>query len=846
MNYFGITKFLLTTSAIWGGVVAFSTGAYADTAQVTNWTEFKSAANAGKDIVLMNNIEATDVYTVNKDLKISGNDGNTFVISPNGSITKSVLTIKSGKKLELLGVKISGFQGITKGGVIQNGGTISTVENVVFNSNKSGGKGTAISNDKNSEIGTIKNSIFSNNVSGDKGGAIHSEKGVTIDAIYDSEFISNQANKGGAINNGDSVKIGTISGIKFINNKSTGSGGALFNDKNANIGSIVNSEFTENMAQDGGAIRNVGTIGKISADFNQNSSTVHGGAIYNDNNGKITEITKNEFNGNKAQDNGGAIYNKNIISKVSSNFVSNHSDKKGGAIYNEKEINFYADAADNELLDEIRFSGNTIAGDLNEAIYSKGTLTFHADNGGVFSFDDYINNDGGKLEFYSADNAGTLNLYNNIKDDGKKGSIKFADNYAIDMINSTINAISSKTLTIDSVISMNVDVDLKNAKMDNFIAKTANGTGSINIANMNILSQTFEPKTIISFIDAETNSVVVNSDISRIQAENFMHYYDVSYADGNFTFSRKVRDTNKTSQELGITSIHSGIQLLNNSINTHVLGRVVSPFEGLASGDEMQPKTWAKAFGSKDSVELKHFDAIDAQFYGVIGGVDSKKFTYDNGISSVYGVYAAYMGSRQKYEDNKVSQDGGYLGLYANLRLLSLFSNFALNGGYIANTARTVYGDDKFDMYTTNISNKTGYDIAFGEYVLTPSIYASYMYINTEDYTSKAGAKISSASKNVLEITPEVKLAKDFGAGLDGYAKIAYTWNFYHGGKVTADDVLLPKLSVKPYVEYGIGVEKDWSEEEWNPKNITSFAEINRHDGGREGWDANAGLKYQF
>lgn len=845
MNYFGITKFLLTTSAIWGGVVAFSTGAYADTAQVTNWTEFKSAANAGKDIVLMNNITATDVYTINKDLKISGNDGNTFVISPNGTITKSLLTLKSGKKLELLGVKISGFQGITKGGVIQNGGTISTVENVVFDSNKSKGKGTAISNDKNSKIGTIRNSVFSNNVSEDKGGAIHSEKNVTIDAIYDSEFSSNQSKKGGAINNGDSVKIDIISGTKFVNNKSTGSGGALFNDKNANIGSIVNSEFTGNQAEDGGAIRNDGTIGKISADFSQNSSTVHGGAIYNDK-GKITEITGNKFYANSSLDNGGAIYNKNIISKVSSNFVSNHSDKKGGAIYNEKEINFYADAADNELLDEIRFSGNTIAGDLNEAIYSKGTLTFHADNGGVFSFDDYINNDGGKLEFYSADNAGTLNLYNNIKDDGKKGSIKFADNYAIDMINSTINAISSKTLTIDSVISMNVDVDLKNAKMDNFIAKTANGTGSINIANMNILSQTFEPKTIISFIDAETNSVVVNSDISRIQAENFMHYYDVSYADGNFTFSRKVRDTNKTSQELGITSIHSGIQLLNNSINTHVLGRVVSPFEGLASGDEMQPKTWAKAFGSKDSVELKHFDAIDAQFYGVIGGVDSKKFTYDNGISSVYGVYAAYMGSRQKYEDNKVSQDGGYLGLYANLRLLSLFSNFALNGGYIANTARTVYGDDKFDMYTTNISNKTGYDIAFGEYVLTPSIYASYMYINTEDYTSKAGAKISSASKNVLEITPEVKLAKDFGAGLDGYAKIAYTWNFYHGGKVTADDVLLPKLSVKPYVEYGIGVEKDWSEEEWNPKNITSFAEINRHDGGREGWDANAGLKYQF
>ncbi len=99
MKYFSTTKFLLATSALWGGVIVFSTAACADTMQVTNWAEFKSAADAGKDIVLMNDITATDVYTINKDLKISGNDGNTFVISPSGTITKSLLTLKSGKKL---------------------------------------------------------------------------------------------------------------------------------------------------------------------------------------------------------------------------------------------------------------------------------------------------------------------------------------------------------------------------------------------------------------------------------------------------------------------------------------------------------------------------------------------------------------------------------------------------------------------------------------------------------------------------------------------------------------------------------------------------------------------------
>ena len=50
-------------------------------------------------------------------------------------------------------------------------------------------------------------------------------------------------------------------------------------------------------------------------------------------------------------------------------------------------------------------------------------------------------------------------------------------------------------------------------------------------------------------------------------------------------------------------------------------------------------------------------------------------------------------------------------------------------------------------------------------------------------------------------------------------------------------------MSVKPYVEYGVGLKKDWSQTEWNAHDVTSYAEITRHDGGREGWDVNLGLK---
>ena len=307
------------------------------------------------------------------------------------------------------------------------------------------------------------------------------------------------------------------------------------------------------------------------------------------------------------------------------------------------------------------------------------------------------------------------------------------------------------------------------------------------------------------------------------------------------------RESNEVAEDVGVPAVSSGVQQTQSALNSLLANREIYASLGLASGDTTRPTTWAKAFGSKDSVELKHsYNSIDTQFYGVVGGVDSRTFIYDNGVNAVYGIYAAYMGSNQKQNSVKVTQDGGYLGVSADLTRNGVFSRFTAHGGYIANEAKTAWGNDKFDIWTASVSNKTGYEIDLGEYTLKPTLYASYMYINTENYTSKAGAKLKNHTKNVFEVTPEVKLAKDFGTGLEGYAKVAYTWNLYQGGKVTADDVLLPKMSVKPYVEYGVGFEKDWSEEEWNPKDITSYAEINRHDGGRTGWDINAGLKFQF
>lgn len=121
------------------------------------------------------------------------------------------------------------------------------------------------------------------------------------------------------------------------------------------------------------------------------------------------------------------------------------------------------------------------------------------------------------------------------------------------------------------------------------------------------------------------------------------------------------------------------------------------------------------------------------------------------------------------------------------------------------------------------------------------------MAVNTDDYTNKAGVKIENNLLHVFEVRPELRVSKDFANGLTLYAKAAYVADYYEGGKIKANSVLLPNISAKPYVEYGLGIEKDWKQCVYcRRRDMTSFANVNRHDGGREGWDVNGGIKLEF
>ena len=194
------------------------------------------------------------------------------------------------------------------------------ISNSVFENNTSNTKGGAIAT-RESKYGSSYrdlskayltiNADFINNSAQTDGGAIHNyfyagENGVTVTG----DFTSNSAgNNGGAIYNdgqrdkytsktkkgGNNAKM-TISNSKFVSNSAGNNGGAIYNDGKLDINNIgakmtiVDSEFTSNIA----------TLG---------------GAIYNDENAVLNLNGSNVFSSNKTHD--GAfndIHNNGAIS----------------------------------------------------------------------------------------------------------------------------------------------------------------------------------------------------------------------------------------------------------------------------------------------------------------------------------------------------------------------------------------------------------------------------------------------------------------------------------------------------------------------------------------------------
>lgn len=220
---------------------------------------------------------------------------------------------------------------------------------------------------------TVTNSLFTSNWA-DHGGAIFvAEGGLT--ATGSSFELNDAVNDGGAVYADNLTRV-ELRDSTFEENYARNGGAVMVGNGNPLPADraqalIVGSGFYENLANDGGALRNSGDATIETSHFVVNESTLYGGAI-SVAGGSLT-ATNVGFDENKAATRGGAVYayNATSIELLNSTFTNNQAFNGGAVMTGAGTNTLPADRAD-VLIENSTFEDNIATGGagafLNHAI----------------------------------------------------------------------------------------------------------------------------------------------------------------------------------------------------------------------------------------------------------------------------------------------------------------------------------------------------------------------------------------------------------------------------------------------------------------------------------------------
>ena len=428
-----------------------------------------------------------------------------------------------------------------------------------------------------------------------------------------------------------------------------------------------------------------------------------------------------------------------------------------------------------------------------------------------------------------------------------------------------------------------VDVDLANESMGRITAdEYGETTGKINVQGLNLLSDATKDTTSILFADEQIADSVSYTGVSPI-AYSPIWKYDVSYTQnpednlGYFTFVRGAASSGNASDAFNPSVLASPVatqagayttqlqtfnyafQHADTFMNIPYLERVAIINQGKyamsPTGDATDVGTysplllkeesagfWVKPYASFENVPLKNGPKVSNINYGTLVGYDSPLTSVGNGFERVLTGYIGYNGASQRYSGVDAYQNGGLLGGTATFYKGNFFNATTLSVGASAGDASTMYGSENYTMLLAGVGNKTGYNFEFfnGGMILQPSMLISYTFVNTFDYTNGAGVRIESDPMHAIQLAPGIKLIGNTKNGWQPYIGVNMVWNLLDDSRVTANDVRLPEMSIKPYVQYGVGIQKRFKDR------FLAFGQAMIHNGGRNGVSLSAGLRWKI
>lgn len=449
----------------------------------------------------------------------------------------------------------------------------------------------------------------------------------------------------------------------------------------------------------------------------------------------------------------------------------------------------------------------------------------------------------------------------------------------LDLRNGIASNIPLYGLALKSNSNIFVDVDLANKSMDKLTANNSSYTGGkLNVAGMNLLSDAINDFTSINFTeDNNLKSNVAYTGDSQV-AYSPIYKYNVNYNanNGNFEFKRgngggggNASDafnpavlTGPVGAQLGsyLTQLNTYEQAFANMDMLMLMPRAqriamkyankYASTQGTGEGGvitfspnqipEEQKGLWFRPFATFENVGLKNGPNVKNIGYGSLFGGDSDLLELKHGWDMQYSFYGGYNGSNQYYNGVSIYQNGGSLGASSTWYKDNFFTGLTANVGANVGEASSMYGNEDFTMLATGIASKTGYnwELANGKFIVQPSFLMSYTFVNTFDYTNAAGVRISSDPLHAIQIAPGLKFIGNLKNGWQPYIGLQMVWNVMDRARFKANDVSLPNMSVDPYFQYGIGLQKRIGDR------FTGFGQAMLRNGGRNGIALQFGFRW--
>ena len=251
---------------------------------------------------------------------------------------------------------------------------------------------------------------------------------------------------------------------------------------------------------------------------------------------------------------------------------------------------------------------------------------------------------------------------------------------------------------------------------------------------------------------------------------------------------------------------------------------------------------WFRPYTSFERMNIKNGPKVDAITYGSLVGFDGDFKEMKNGWNRIFTGYAGYMGASLHYANVDTVMNGGLLGFTETFYKGNFWTAVTASAGASVGASHTMYGKEDFTSLLAGVGSNTGYNFEFkeGKYIIQPIMYLSYTFVNTFDYKNAAGVNIESDPLHTIQLNPSVRFIANMKNGWQPYASVGMVWNLMNESKITANNVKLPEMSVKPYVEYGVGVQRNWADK------FTAFLQAMIRNGGRNGIALTGGFRFML